>query len=449
MMRFNACLAPQLIGIKLSQRDFMKKLNNGLAILALFSLSGLTFNTLAALPAGTSRYLVNSPTLQGGLAFGITLYSLQPSAQQLDYALFFPEFDSITQAPIRNHGEFKSIDTDYDFGYRLNIGYVFPCTSNDVVVAYTHFDNHNTDCFRNPTAAFNLLTTLSSGSPVNFINEPFAGPNEISFFDPEFRFGSTGVIDNFAVKIPSALACAEAKFEYQALDLELGQYMNVGCRTQIRWFAGLRYASLDNNIDAHYTGTGTALDVAVTNGTGTNIGSASCDVDADLHVFQESDFHGIGPRLGTHLTYYIANGFGIVGESSVSLLVGNIDRHLDDTLSFLVDGTGVSGSILDETLTDTHHQNIIEENHPNETRIVPNLEAKLGLNYSYQVCNCSRTTVTGEIGYMATHYWNSWAQSTGTELGHNLVGCRTLTEGNWRTANNAFSGPYLSLQIQI
>src|SRR5688572_15601902 len=118
----------------------MKKLTIGLAVL----LSGVAINSNAAVSSGTSPFNVCVPSLCGGFSIGLTGYWWRPSTAHLDYAVTYPGATLPTFDPligpdpfgpfdiVFGDGHHHSVDHDHDWGYKINIGYVFPCTGNDV-----------------------------------------------------------------------------------------------------------------------------------------------------------------------------------------------------------------------------------------------------------------------------------------------------------------------------
>ena len=192
----------------------MKKLSIGLALIC----STLSVSTFAALPTGASRFCVNVPSYCGGFTFGLAGLYLRPSTPELDYAMIF----DICDCGGVEGGRYKSVDPKYQWGFNVNIGYVIPCTGNDINLSYTDYNENE----HNRVGPTDNTTILGALAPFDFSTNSFA----------------------------TSTASAKATFNYQALDLEFGQAINIGCLTRFRFFGGARYSNLDNHLDATYLG---------------------------------------------------------------------------------------------------------------------------------------------------------------------------------------------------
>ena len=80
--------------------------------------------------------------------------------------------------------------------------------------------------------------------------------------------------------------------------------------------------------------------------------------------------------------------------------------------------------------------------HPEDTRVVPNLTAKLALDYSYQFCNCRHTKVVIQAGYQVDHYFNAIDR-----LG--LVAADEAALNTRHTIDTSFDGPYIGIQVNV
>lgn len=462
----------------------MKKITVGLAAL----LSGYAANSLAALPNGTSSCAVCVPSFCGGFTFGLTGLYWRPSTPHLDYALTYPAFDPTGDFLFTN-GRYHSVDHDYDWGFKANVGYVFPCSGNDVNLTYTHWDNDDHDSVRDfaflfpattgpfftPTGTFpapfvttapiTLSGTLVAGVAGTFTDEIPVGTPFVFFFDPA---------DLTEVS-------AHSDFENHTWDLDFGQTINVGCNFRLRWFGGLRYSRLEHTLDVthDFAAVGTVVgptltSVAFTVVLGTAAGVTAVgtvipvfDVAATLReiVNQKSDFDGIGPRFGFDASYHVGGGFGIVASLATSLLVGEIESTFSerietagvvtlDLAATTVDIGTVGGVVVTPgstvvtapvgplAVTPVFPVELFNFKHPDETRVVPNIDAKIGLDWTYQFCNCSRSKVTVEAGYMVSHYFNAIDRLS--EVGAFDPELRTR-----HTIDASFDGPYVGVQVNL
>ena len=358
----------------------MKKLTLGIAALGL----GASLAATAALPTGASPFAINIPTLKSGLIFNLTGLYLRPTNEDLDYASFTPKnAGSNNTTNIRIY----SVKPDYAFGFHIGLGYVFPNSGNDVQVGWTHLNTSDSDS-------------------THFKTDGEFGPIEIpNAFDSAVSTGGT--------------ASGDLRIKYNALDLDVGQYVNVGTRLTMRMFAGIRYASITRGLDQHFESVGS--DGKVSGGGVT----ASKALDIDFH----SDMHGVGPMFGMDSSYHVTNCFGFVGNVSTALLVSRIKNN---TLYTLTD---------DSTPADVAkfalHSDTLD-------RVVPMVEGKLGADYSH-VFNGSIFSIAA--GYQVTHYFNAidriaLQDTTNFEPG----GGGSILR---KTSSLGLDGPYLSLTLKV
>lgn len=350
----------------------MKKLPLTLAIAGLTASLG----ALAAVPTGAAPFQVVIPNLKSGLEFTLEALYLQPTNSDLDYATFVsipgsnPSTSSVT-----------TLNPNYDFGFRIGLGYIFPNSGNDVQLNWTYF-NHG----GNESSTFAGDTAGETGHPTVITG----GGNVMPAFS-----GETGT------------AASNVGFYYNAVDLDVGQYVSMGTRLQTRLFAGLRYAELKNNIIDSYT------DIDDDNGTVYNTETDTFD----------SKFTGIGPRFGVDASYHVSSCFGVVGHLAAALLVGRVQSS-----------STVNSSGLD--ITDA----VASANPDNYTRVVPAFDAKLGFDYSLPIQNdASRLTI--EAGYQVTQYVDAIDRAN-----INVTNDNTITR---TTSGIGFNGPYINLNYKM
>lgn len=435
----------------------MKKLIKGLTLL----LSGFAIQSYAAVPTGIPNGCVNVPRYCGGTTFGLTAFFWRPSVTSLNYALVYPNIDDASNT-IFQDGVERSIRAAYTWGLKINIGYIYPCSGNDVVATLTHFGRDDRRVATDPDDG-NLLPSISDTWRDEFIvgvNIPeitgVAGGTTVTLFPAQTIFTPPSHAD---------VAAAKTSFDYTAFDLDFGQQINVGCNLKVHWHGGLRYAELDNKLNVtifsnrNNTVTQTAIDTVedvpteITFAATTNITE---------YVNQKSYFQGVGPRFGLDSTYHLACGFGLVGDLSTGLIIGKQHDHFleefNESGSATIIGL-IPGSTGDDPTTDfsaglgtvfTSTVNLTGEpanrlviyNTPRVFRVVPNLEAKLGLNYTFQFCNCSRTQVNIEAGWLGTHYFNLMDRTS-------LVSSHSPEFRTYRTISMGFQGPYIGVQVNL
>ncbi len=337
---------------------------------------GLTTSlaTYAATPTDAAPFQVAVPYLQSGLQLMLEGLYLKPTNNNVDYATIGSISSSSSDTGTVS-GSNRVIQPNYNFGFRVGLGYVFPSSGNDAQLNWTHFYKNSDD---SATAGSNQFISALPTSDV---------------------FGN-GNINGTQI---TASTSANMKFRLDNIDLDTGQYLDIGTRLQTRLFAGLRLTHLKNNITDNYSGI--PLLVPTTFATESNT--------------YNSKFNGIGPRFGVDTSYHVTHCFGVAAHAAVALLVGKIDSDS----SFVNTAANADGATTttSSTITDSSHQ------------IVPNLDGKLGVNYSYLFRNT--TAINAELGYQVSYYKDAvnWLQpSGGTEFD-----------------SAAFDGPYLSLNIKL
>jgi hypothetical protein len=492
----------------------MKKLTVGLAVL----LSGYAANSLAALPTGVStRCDVCVPSYCGGFTFGATGLYWRATSPQRNYAMDYPgrenDFGHLHGSANHHHLHHR-----YDWGWRANIGYVFPCSGNDIKLTYTnwnrHHRHHHHEGFGIPSDSLPFF--LHHGVyPAHFrlaVPQTLVG-TALNTVDRMILF--SGVLNHVNIPVhPRDIIRIRphSKFENNTWDLDFGQAVSVGCNFRLRWFGGVRYSRIKHDFRVHTEAAVRGLHLgepirrvpftvapadtvapgfpAVGTGTPTT-GTVRPYMDVAVNLFDQvrrhSKFDGVGPRLGIDGSYHVGGGFGVVGSLSAALLVGNTRNHFHEcmegggTITFLP-GTAVkldpaltgplAGSqFYGEHVTDLptapelagmpvpplainppfgtpigvvldQEFNGICFHHPNETRVVPNIDAKLGLDWTYQFCNCSRSKLTIEAGYLVSYFFNPVDRFSALDA-------MAPQLHNRHNLDVSFDGPYVAVEVKL
>lgn len=290
------------------------------------------------------------PSQHGGFKVGIDALYLRPTNNGLDYAttITFP-----TNYPLgfeRN----ATIDPSYDWGFYAQVGYLFPCTGNDITLGYTYLNSNNHDSVVAPPAVGGTPTGIISVFPLSDLAETDTTIGE---------FGS---------------AEGTAAFTLKVIDLEAGQRFTTGAY-DMRMFAGLRYAHINQSLET----AANPFNLAPVDEVNTTI--------AGSQKFG-SEFRGIGPRIGVDARYCLSSGFGLDANLSTSLLVGTLDSYYDATTI-----TAGTPSLV---------ENFTAKNGSN-SHIVPVLEAKLGGDYTYILNPRCKSALVLEAGYQVANYFNA------------------------------------------
>lgn len=196
---------------------------------------------------------------------------------------------------------------------------------------------------------------------------------------------------------------AEGKTDtrYDAGDLTFGQKLDVGQRIRLHPFMGVRYAYIDVKNTAEYTPY-----------------DASNNALGLISGTQEGTFSGIGPRFGSDAQINLGQGFSVRGRLGLSALIGSSDPSLDYITTDYATNTATPYSF----------------NHDSRTQVVPELDGRLGLNYTYDFN--SNMALGVEAGWQAVNYFNAVAQES-------------TTDGSIDHSNFALQGPYARLQLDV
>ncbi len=200
------------------------------------------------------------------------------------------------------------------------------------------------------------------------------------------------------------------KFKLDSVDLDVGQRVNLGNNFLMRLFAGVRFADLQEKKNTDY------------HADGVDIGP----VDT-VHVIldQDSEFKGVGPQVGVDGRYCIGSGFGVDANITGSLLVGRTDSNSDILVTALRLRASQQVVFAADLPIDQKRKN----------RVVPALDASLGLDYTYNFNNCYRSSLVIQAGYKAIHYFDA-----------NTL---HISDGPNGASNIGFDGPYAGVKVNF
>lgn len=360
--------------------------NRPFVTLSLYSLLLVSASSFAAsTTVMTDNFGVSVPRLTPGFEVHAAALWLAPGASNLNYVINNKALP--VQSPSWTEQE---LNPGYSAAFAVGARYIFPNSGSDIRIDWTH------------------LNTSDSKSLVAANNQYFLGP--------DFQIGPDG--------IPIRQASGNAKFRYDIINLDGGQFVNLGPYVAMRFFGGLSGGSLREQVSATYSG---------------NVNTGSFPGPFSMSQKVSSDFYGVGPRIGMDAIYNINQMFSILGEGAISALIGRTDSKTNYTGSAVQLATTFGQAVNSQFIKD---QNL---NH-----VVPGLDAKLGVKY--QQCFDHVGTVSVTAGYQAAVYMNAINQY----LPGTLVTNQPMQSGgifvmtmDHTLSNYSVQGPYLDIALQF
>lgn len=289
---------------------------------------------------------VTVPKYAGGVRVGVEALYFGADVKDTEYAFTFQSQSGVDS--FRSH----NVSSDRDWGYAIELAYVAAGTGNDFVVNWTDHEFKGSD------------TVALAGSSSGEIHGLFMFSGADSDFPELVSGGSPTLYSN------NELESAKGSYDvdYTKIDFEAGQAIKIGHDSVIlRFHAGLRYADLDTKFAVTYHET---------------------SGDYNASAVAESDFDGLGPRMGIDGAWHVSNGFSVVAEASAALLVGDVSatQKYEDH----------------DTATPADYSFAHRVSYDN--KVVPNLEMRLGVNYQHHFSNNAEMNL--QVGYQATNYFD-------------------------------------------
>jgi hypothetical protein len=373
-----------------------------------FNAAILTTSSAFALENGTIPES-NIPALAPGFEFSASALYLQPSSNNLDYAILtnpiLPGSGPIVGALTPNW-EKQYIDPDYQFGFNLGVRYILPNTKNedgsiyDMALDWTHLNTSDSDS-----------VIASKNNPVQFVG-------------PDYQIGPDAG--------PIRSAQSNVKYNFDVVHMDFGIYKNYGNYVRTRFFGGLSGTHIKQTLTTTFAGNVLKSEEGLEEGLN----------DGPFSVTSEniSKFTGVGPRLGANGTVYIGKSFGIIGEAAVSALIGTQKTEMN---------FASSSARLAKAGIDVNYQQIASES---TTKVIPAIDTKLGLNYTRELSN--NKSVAIELGYQAAIYINaidevfptSLVTDPPTPLQTGTIAVNTMGESQ---SDFSVNGPYLKVSVKV
>lgn len=217
--------------------------------------------------------VVMPPQQQSAFGISLTGLYLQPTASNLDYAVYTEPLPTTTPNWTQH-----LIKPGYKGAFDLGLQYLFGGMKNQVSLDWLYFS---------PGSYSNSATASGTAS-----------------IAPPYYFGP------LAQALRGTFASGSVQYTVNNINLVFGHFFDVMHHVQIEPFAGLSAAYLKQNITSTYLGSDTSLGFPYS-----------------IVQYNKSKFTGAGPRLGLNMTGLLTDRFSIIGSLGTSILVGSMDTN--------------------------------------------------------------------------------------------------------------------------
>lgn len=283
-----------------------------------------------------------------------SLLFLQPGSGNLMYGTLTNPFPFLSP-----HWNDQSVRPDFTPTFNVAARYLFECGALQLDWTHLNSDDH-----------------ASSRVAVPYTLGQTSGPSSIQALGPPYLVGPP---------VPFATAYAVAHFDFDAVNLQ-GEYpLNLGRHVQLRPFAGVQIARINETLAARFQSI--VYSLGFINDT-------------------QSTFTGAGPRLGVEM-HYLAAGLDLLGGIAGGTLIGSRQSHID-----MVARTPLG-------IASGFNPNIQSLQSPDSTQVIPCIEGKLAASYTFPLGNCR--VLKCEAGYQAAVYINAINQYSLSEVENSLT----------------------------
>ena len=202
---------------------------------------------------------------------------------------------------------------DWDSGFRVGLGYGFPCDKWGLSLTWTHY---RTDAYYEANG-FGSYTAFSGKELAENVNIPIPG-----FLGSNY----TGVL----IGADTGIVTSKWDFQLNQLDLDFFRDFYVGCSLSIKPYVGLRALILKQGINSisQYTFPG-------------NENYEGYITSASISQILRSDFKSFGLKAGLESYWEVVCGLGVYGNLGTSILYTHYKtdhqlqwRIVSDDLSF-------------------------------------------------------------------------------------------------------------------
>lgn len=334
------------------------------------------------------------PNLTPGFEFSAGVLVLQPGAANLGYATV------TTFLPIQSpQWAVQTLNPDYQAGFQVGVRYACPCSGNDIQVNWEHLRTSDS-------------TAMAVSDPATQWISPFSqtGP-------------STSETANEVGVFHLKAAQARVSFDYDEVNADWGQSVNIGSRTRLRLFGGLSCVRLQEQIISTFFNDPNIVPQPP-------VLAPPNPLLKYISLNNTSTYTGLGPRLGCTSTVNLPCGFHFMGQLSGSILAGWMQPA---QYSF----SGVYPDAVDNEQISSH----------TVSQVVWAGDAKLGVGYCCTLSNGS--VLSFESGFKGAIFIDAFSTyETSTNVLPLDIGSLSTNSMRHSQSNFTLNGFYATCSLQ-
>ncbi len=336
--------------------------------------------------------------------FHLTALYLQPSSNNLKYAVLVSG-----NQPYQQSWHNQSVNPDFSPAFDLGFNYIFPHSTYDVSLDWTHLNSNDSSSTQ--------ASTSTAVATVEFVAPPYdVGPGVFGI-----KRGESSV-----------------NFNFNNVTLNLNKTYMYDSNLQIKLSAGIDVLRIKQNINTTFS------DYAGSPPISGQAYALPADPNFYFETENASKYLGIGPDVGASFAWDIMNGFGFAGDFLGTLTAGSMqaqDNFISNSTRLIA--LGISPSTQEITA-------------PTTTQVVPGFDARLSAFYKHAWRNSF--DVKFELGYRFAYYVNAISEispDTLVQAGIDEVipefATGTMAINSTTSSSNPFSmqGPYISLVVDV
>jgi len=346
------------------------------------------------------------PCLTPGLEFHAGVLFLQPSADNLGWAVVTFEENLSSPVPIASpYWEIQTLEPDYEPGFEIGGRFALAKPGTDFQFNWQRLRTSTSDFVPIRQASGQWVSPFSQTGP----------PTAETYQD---MLNNTGVND-------LRTADGHVFFDYDEVNLDFGQQINVGSALNFRLLAGLSYANLQEQLVANFHGLPPAPNAPFPD-----------SVPLLISLNNTSTYWGVGPRFGIDTTYKARHGLRLTANFAGALLVGR-----KQPAQYLFTATAPDLAAIG---IDVNEEFISSDKY---TEVISAFDGKLGIGYSYRFRRGSIFTL--DAGYLASVFSNPFS---GYETNDNVLALQigSLSTASMKQTQSDFTlnGCYLTAGYQ-